>query len=272
MARNLDGYVDAVNRIPVLGVDEERALACRLRQHDDLEAARQLLLPHLRLVVAVARRYRGYGLPHADLIQEGNVGLMKALERFDPARGARFASFAIHWIRAEVHEFVLRNWRLVRVATTKAQRKLFFNLRSLKKHLGPLTSEEAARIAAQLGVKPDEVLEMEVRLYGQEIRIEGQHGEDVAASTSCLADHEGDPLRLLEARESEQPAAAVRKALKSLDMRSRHIVEARWLREGDAATLSVLGAQFKISAERIRQIEARALQKMRGALLDADRA
>ncbi len=266
---SLEAYIQTVNRFPILSAEEERDLAQRYREHGDLEAARSLVLSHLRLVVALARGYLGYGLPHADLIQEGNIGLMKAVKRFDPDRGVRLVSFAIHWIKAEIHEYILRNWRLVKVATTKAQRKLFFNLRSMKKGLAPLTSDDVQRVAAELRVKPEEVVEMETRLSGQEIAFEADHDDEEAyAPVNYLAaDQEAEPLRMLEAKESEQMrAAGLDEALKSLDPRSRRIVEARWLREKDAATLHDLAAEFKVSAERIRQIEAKALEKMRKAL------
>jgi RNA polymerase sigma-32 factor len=266
---SLEAYIQTVNRFPILTPTEERELAQRFRNHGDLEAARGLVLSHLRLVVAVARGYLGYGLPHADLIQEGNIGLMKAVKRFDPDRGVRLVSFAIHWIKAEIHEYILRNWRLVKVATTKAQRKLFFNLRSMKKGLAPLTGEDVARVASELRVKPEEVVEMETRLSGQELAFEAGHDDEEAyAPVNYLAaDRDAEPLRLLEAKELEENrAAGLDSALKSLDPRSRRIVEARWLREKDPATLHDLAAEFKVSAERIRQIEAKALEKMRKAL------
>jgi len=266
---SLDAYIQTVNRFPILSADEERSLARRFRQGGELEAARGLVLSHLRLVVALARGYLGYGLPHADLIQEGNIGLMKAVKRFDPDRGVRLVSFAIHWIKAEIHEYILRNWRLVKVATTKAQRKLFFNLRSMKKGLAPLTSDDVSRVARELRVKPEEVVEMETRLSGQEIAFEAdQDDESVYAPVNYLAaDRDAEPLHVLEAKESEKTrAAGLENALKTLDPRSRRIVEARWLREKDAATLHELAAEFKVSAERIRQIEAKAFQKMRLAL------
>jgi len=266
---SLEAYIHTVNRFPILSAEEERSLAQRFRQEGDLEAARGLVLSHLRLVVAIARGYLGYGLPHADLIQEGNIGLMKAVKRFDPDRGVRLVSFAIHWIKAEMHEHVLRNWRLVKVATTKAQRKLFFNLRSMKKGLAPLTSDDVSRVAKELRVKPEEVVEMETRLSGQEIAFEAdQDDESAYAPVNYLAaDHDAEPLRVLEAKEWEQSrASGLANALNSLDPRSRRIVEARWLREDDAATLHELAAEFKVSAERIRQIEAKALEKMRKAL------
>ena len=266
---SLEAYIQTVNRFPLLSAEEEHSLASRFREHGDLEAARGLVLSHLRLVVALARGYLGYGLPHADLIQEGNIGLMKAVKRFDPERGVRLVSFAIHWIKAEMHEYILRNWRLVKVATTKAQRKLFFNLRSMKRGLAPLSPDDVERVASELHVKPEEVVEMETRLSGQEIAFEAEHDdEDAYAPASYLAaDREAEPLRLLEAKESEeQRASGLDAALKSLDPRSRRIVEARWLREKDPATLHNLAAEFKVSAERIRQIEAKALEKMRKAL------
>jgi len=266
---SLEAYIQTVNRFALLSAEEEHSLALRFREHGDLEAARGLVLSHLRLVVALARGYLGYGLPHADLIQEGNIGLMKAVKRFDPERGVRLVSFAIHWIKAEMHEYILRNWRLVKVATTKAQRKLFFNLRSMKRGLAPLSPDDVERVASELHVKPEEVVEMETRLSGQEIAFEAEHDdEDAYAPASYLAaDREAEPLRLLEAKESEeQRASGLDAALKSLDPRSRRIVEARWLREKDPATLHDLAAEFSVSAERIRQIEAKALQKMRKAL------
>jgi RNA polymerase sigma-32 factor len=228
------------------------------------------VLSHLRLVVAVARGYLGYGLPHADLIQEGNIGLMKAVKRFDPERGVRLVSFAIHWIKAEIHEHILRNWRLVKVATTKAQRKLFFNLRSMKSGLAPLSSKEVKHIAAELRVKPEEVTEMEMRLAGQEVAFEPE-SEDEEASYAPVhyltADRDSEPLQVLEAKEAaENKTAGLEDALTALDPRSRRIIEARWLREKDAATLHDLAAEFNVSAERIRQIEVKALEKMRKAL------
>ncbi len=268
-AGSLEAYIQTVNRFPVLSPGEEQAFARRFRDAGDLEAARQLVLSHLRLVVAVARGYLGYGLPHADLIQEGNIGLMKAVKRFDPERGVRLVSFAIHWIRAEIHEFILRNWRLVRLATTKAQRKLFFNLRSMKQGLAPLSGAEVDRIASELNVKPEEVAEMETRLAGREVAFEAESEEDVYAPVHWLAaSEEAEPSRALEAAEEERGRAeGLKQALAALDPRSRRIVETRWLREKDAATLHELAAEFKVSAERIRQIEARALEKMKRAML-----
>src|SRR5437763_7111788 len=265
---SIDAYIQAVNRFPILSVEEEQRLARRFRDENDLEAARQLVLSHLRLVVALARGYVGYGLPHADLIQEGNIGLMKAVKRFDPDRGVRLVSFAMHWIKAEMHEYILRNWRLVKVATTKAQRKLFFNLRSMKKGLAPLTSQDVERVAGELNVTPQDVVEMETRLAGQELAFEGERDDDESyAPVHYLADEGDEPYRVLEAEESERVRSeGLQKALATLDPRSRRIVEARWLREKDAATLHDLAAEFNVSAERIRQIEAKALDRMRKAL------
>jgi RNA polymerase sigma-32 factor len=266
---SLEAYIQTVNRFPMLSAEEERGLALRWRDKQDLEAARGLVLSHLRLVVAVARGYLGYGLPHADLIQEGSIGLMKAVKRFDPDRNVRLVSFAIHWIRAEIHEYVLRNWRLVKLATTKAQRKLFFNLRSMKSGLGPMTSQEVKRVASELRVKPEEVVEMETRLTGQEVAFEADHDDEEAYAPVhyLAADRDAEPLAQLEAREAETGrAAGLEEALGSLDPRSRRIVEARWLREKDALTLHELAAEFKVSAERIRQIEAKALEKMKKSL------
>ena len=265
---SLESYIQAVNRFPLLTSAQELEFARKFRAENDVEAARQLVLSHLRLVVAIARGYLGYGLPHADLIQEGTVGLMKAVKRFDPERGVRLVSFAIHWIKAEIHEYILRNWRLVKVATTKAQRKLFFNLRSMKKGLAPLTSAEAARVASELNVKPEEVLEMETRLAGHELAFEADQDDDEAyAPVHYLTDADNEPSRMLEAEEWDRvQSESLQTALEQLDPRSRRIVEARWLREKDAATLHELAAEFKVSAERIRQIEAKALDKMRKAL------
>jgi len=267
-AGSLESYIQTVNRVPMLRPEEEISLARRFREHDDLDAARTLVLSHLRLVVAVARSYLGYGLPHADLIQEGNIGLMKAVKRFDPERGVRLVSFAIHWIKAEIHEHILRNWRLVKVATTKAQRKLFFNLRSMKSGLAPLTRREVDRMARALKVKPEEVTEMETRLAGREIAFEADHDDEEAyAPAQYLADPDAEPSRVLEAEQDEKNQAVnLQTALTVLDPRSRRIIEARWLREKDAATLHDLAAEFKVSAERIRQIESKALEKMRKAM------
>jgi RNA polymerase sigma-32 factor len=266
---SIEAYIQSVNRFPVLSAEEEARLARSFRETEDLEAARQLVLSHLRLVVAVARGYLGYGLPHADLIQEGNIGLMKAVKRFDPERGVRLVSFAIHWVKAEIHEYILRNWRLVRVATTKAQRKLFFNLRSMKRGLAPLTSRDVKRIAADLNVKPEEVVEMETRLGGHDVAFEADDAEEAYAPVHYLAaDEAAEPSHVLEAAQEEDvQAAGLKKALDALDPRSRRIVESRWLKEKDPATLHDLAAEFKVSAERIRQIEAKAMEKMKKAML-----
>src|SRR3954470_13136947 len=265
---SLEAYIQTVNRFPMLTAQEERDLSLRWRENEGLDAPRQLVVSHLRLVVALARGYLGYGLPHADLIQEGNIGLMKAVKRFDPDRGVRLVSCAIHWIKAEMHEYILRNWRLVKVATTKAQRKLFFNLRSMKKDLGPMTAADVQRVADELRVKPEEVVEMDMRLSGQELAFEGdREDEEAYAPVHYLADEGAEPYRVLEAEESERvQSEGLQKALTTLDPRSRRIVESRWLREKDAATLHELAAEFKVSAERIRQIEAKALDKMRKLL------
>ncbi len=268
---SLESYIQAVNRFPILSFEEERSLARKFRSENDVEAARQLVLSHLRLVVAIARGYMGYGLPQGDLIQEGNIGLMKAVKRFDPERGVRLVSFAVHWIRAEIHEFVLRNWRLVKVATTKAQRKLFFNLRSMKPSLAPLTQTEIGSMSRQLRVKPEEVAEMEMRLAGQEISLEPASDEDEPyAPIAYLADRAPEPSEIFETKQDESlRARGLQAALSSLDRRSRRIIEARWLREKDSATLHELAAEFKVSAERIRQIEAKALAKMKSVIAAA---
>lgn len=267
---SLDSYIQTVKSFPILSQEEETRLARRFRQHEDLDAARQLIVSHLRVVVAVARGYMGYGLPQADLIQEGNIGLMKAVKRFDPERGVRLVSFAVHWIRAEIHEFILRNWRIVKIATTKAQRKLFFNLRSMKPGLDTLGRNEVKTIAKQLGVKPEEVVEMETRLGGKDIALEplgGDDGEEVYAPIAYLTDTDAEPGRILEHEQSARlKGEGLEQALASLDARSRRIIEARWLRERDHATLHDLAAEFGVSAERIRQIENKAMQKMRGVI------
>ncbi len=265
---SIEAYIQTVSRFPILSLEEERTLARRWRDEDDREAARGLVLSHLRLVVAVARGYLGYGLPHADLIQEGNIGLMKAVKRFDPERGVRLVSFAIHWIKAEIHEYILRNWRLVKIATTKAQRKLFFNLRSMKNDLAPMSGADVERVAAELRVKPEEVVEMETRLSGQDIAFEGERDDEEAfAPADYLADGGAQPDRVLETREEETSKVEnLKSALAVLDPRSRRIIQARWLKEKNTATLHDLAAEFNVSAERIRQLEAKALQKMRKAL------
>jgi len=271
---NLDAYITAVNQVPLLTAEEEVALARAFRQQDDLDSARKLVLSHLRLVVSVARNYLGYGLPHADLIQEGNIGLMKAVKRFDPERGVRLVSFALHWIKAEIHEYILRNWRLVKLATTKAQRKLFFNLRSMKKSTGTMSQDEVAHIARELNVKPEEVSEMETRMTGADLSLEGRNddGEEEFAPIAYLADNDAEPTQVLERRQYERmQTEGVREALAQLDNRSRRIIEARWLDEDvdgnvGTATLHDLAGEFGVSAERIRQIEVKALQKLRTAL------
>ena len=269
---NIDAYIQAASRYPMLSEAEEIRLAERFHNDGDVEAARQLVLSHLRLVIAIARGYLGYGLPHADLIQEGNIGLMKAVKRYDPTRGVRLVSFAMHWIKAEIHEYILKNWRLVKVATTKAQRKLFFNLRSLKNDyegVDTLSGTQAAEVAARLGVKQEEVVEMETRLSGRDLALEGNpdDGEDAFAPIDYLADSRYEPTRVLENKAlAYQQNEGLHGALEGLDPRRRRIIEARWLSEGEAATLHELAAEFNVSAERIRQIEVKALQKMRGLL------
>jgi len=272
---NIDAYIQAANRYPMLSGAEETSLAERFHNNGDVEAARQLVLSHLRLVISIARGYLGYGLPHSDLIQEGNIGLMKAVKRFDPARGVRLVSFAMHWIKAEIHEYILKNWRQVKVATTKAQRKLFFNLRSMKSDyegVDTLSGTQANEIAQRLGVKQEEVIEMETRLSGRDMALEGSpdDSDEAFAPIDYLADSRYEPMRVLENKaiarlENER----LQEALAVLDARSRRIVEARWLHDGEGATLHDLAAEFDVSAERIRQIEVKALQKMRGVLTPA---
>ena len=271
---NIDAYIQAASRYPMLSEAEEIRLAERFHNDGDVEAARQLVLSHLRLVISIARGYLGYGLPHADLIQEGNIGLMKAVKRYDPTRGVRLVSFAMHWIKAEIHEYILKNWRLVKVATTKAQRKLFFNLRSLKNDyegVDTLSGTQAAEVAARLGVKQEEVVEMETRLSGRDLALEGNpdDGEDAFAPIDYLADSRYEPTRVLENKAlAYQQNEGLHAALDGLDPRSRRIVEARWLNEGEAATLHELAAEFNVSAERIRQIEVAAMKKMRKTLAE----
>jgi RNA polymerase sigma-32 factor len=271
-AGSLEQYVQAVNSVPMLSAEEEYELANRYHRANDLEAAKKLVLSHLRVVVSIARGYAGYGLPQADLIQEGNIGLMKAVKRFEPNRGVRLFSFAIHWIKAEIHEFILRNWRLVRIATTKPQRKLFFNLRSMKKSFSALTDSEAQAIADDLGVKREEVLEMETRLSGQDIAlVADDNDEDGFAPIDWLADAETEPTRQLEKQAHDRlQTVGLESALASLDARSRRIIEARWLADDGGSTLHDLAAEFGVSAERIRQIEAKALGKMKTAMGSAD--
>ena len=272
-AGSLEAYIQAVNQVPLLSAEEERALAVRLRKDNDLNAAGQLVLSHLRLVVSIARGYLGYGLPHSDRIQEGNIGLMKAVKRFDPARNVRLVSFAIHWIKAEIHEYILRNWRLVKVATTKAQRKLFFNLRSMKPRLAALSQDEIRRVASELKVRPEDVAEMETRLAGREVAFEADENEEEAYAPVhyLAADPDAEPSRALEVEEDERVRSeGLQAALASLDARSRRIIEARWLKEKGGATLHDLAAEFKVSAERIRQLEAKAMAKMKQAMQAAN--
>lgn len=267
-AGSLESYIQSVKALPMLTPEEEHDYAVRLKQDNDVEAARMLVMSHLRVVVSIARGYLGYGLPQADLIQEGNIGLMKAVKRFDPERGVRLVSFAVHWIKAEIHEFILRNWRLVKIATTKAQRKLFFNLRSLKQSLGTLNHEEVQVMARQLGVKPDEVVEMETRLSGQDIALEGNSDdEDGFSPIAYLVDPNAEPAVKLEQEDSaRRHTEGLAAALESLDARSRRIIEARWLQEDGGATLHELAAEYGVSAERIRQIEHKAMQKMKAVI------
>ena len=272
-AGSLETYVQTVNSFPLLTQEQETAYARKFRAQEDLEAARQLVVSHLRVVVAIARGYMGYGLPQADLIQEGNIGLMKAVKRFDPERGVRLVSFAVHWIRAEIHEFILRNWRIVKVATTKAQRKLFFNLRSLKQGLGTLGKSDVKAIAKELGVKAEEVVEMETRLSGQDVALEpisSDDEENTFAPIAYLAAEDAEPGVLIEQQETrERRSAGLEKALSTLDPRSRRIIEARWLTEDESSTLHQLADEFGVSAERIRQIENKAMTKMKGLLAAA---
>ena len=266
---SLDQYIQSVNRMPMLSEQQEVDLATRLRDDGDVDAARQLVMSHLRVVVAIARGYLGYGLPHADLIQEGNIGLMKAVKRFDPARGVRLVSFAIHWIKAEIHEYIIKNWRLVKIATTKAQRKLFFNLRGMKKDSTTLQPAEVQTIATQLGVKPEEVVEMETRLTGRDIPLDAGSDDDDErfAPIAYLPDPHAEPSEVLaQTQLAHLQDTGLKSALASLDERSRAIVQRRWLAEGDSATLHELAAEYGVSAERIRQIEVKAMQKMRGML------
>ena len=266
---SIESYIQSVNGFRILSQEEEIRLARSLRDEDNIDAARQLVLSHLRVVVAIARGYKGYGLPQADLIQEGNVGLMKAVKRYDPERGVRLVSFAVHWIKAEIHEFILRNWRLVKIATTKAQRKLFFNLRSMKSALDTMNPEEINAIAKQLGVKAEEVVEMETRFNGRDISLEplSEDDDETFSPIAYLTDG-SEPPQLLEAEQTSRlRGEGLEQALASLDARSRRIIEARWLREKDTATLHDLADEWGVSAERIRQIEVKAMQKMRGAMV-----
>ena len=284
---NIDAYISAANRIPMLTLDEEQALARRLREDGDVQAAGQLVLSHLRLVVSIARQYLGYGLPHSDLIQEGNVGLMKAVKRFDPDQGVRLVSYAMHWIKAEIHEYILKNWRMVKVATTKAQRKLFFNLRSMKQslkddavagetHRSALTQSEVDTMARTLNVKREDVLEMEMRLSGGDVPLDPLNDDDDEgyAPIAYLADDTQEPSRVLDAHHRDWLASdGISLALESLDARSRRIVEERWLKVNDDSsggmTLHDLADEYGVSAERIRQIEVAAMKKMRKALVQS---
>jgi RNA polymerase sigma-32 factor len=284
---NLDAYISAVNRIPLLTQAEEVDFATRLRASGDIDSAGKLVLSHLRLVVSIARQYLGYGLPHGDLIQEGNVGLMKAVKRFDPTQGVRLVSYAMHWIKAEIHEYILKNWRMVKVATTKAQRKLFFNLRSMKQslkddaaeadtHRSTLTQSQVDTMARALNVKREDVLEMETRLSGGDVALEplNDDSEDSYAPIAYLADESNEPSRVLEARGRDWLAGdGIAQALDALDARSRRIVEERWLKVNDdnsgGMTLHDLAGVYGVSAERIRQIEVAAMKKMRKALAEA---
>jgi RNA polymerase sigma-32 factor len=283
---HLDAYISAVNRMPMLTLEEEQDAARKLKNNDDLEAARKLVLSHLRLVVSVSRQYLGYGLPHGDLIQEGNVGLMKAVKRFDPDQGVRLVSYALHWIKAEIHEYILKNWRMVKVATTKAQRKLFFNLRSMKHgfkadlqegtHRDTLSSAEVDKVASQLGVKREEVLEMETRMSGGDVLLDpapSDDGEQAFGPIAYLSDAGHEPTAMIEARQRDVLASdGLMAALDSLDERSRRIVEERWLQVNDdgsgGMTLHELAAEYGVSAERIRQIEVAAMKKMKKALAE----
>jgi len=267
---SLDQYIHTVNSIPLLTPEEEHNLAER-KMGGDVEAAKQLILSHLRVVVSIARGYDGYGLNQADLIQEGNIGLMKAVKRYEPDRGARLFSFAVHWIKAEIHEFILRNWRLVRVATTKPQRKLFFNLRSMRKSLSALSPKEAQAIADDLGVKLSEVLEMEQRMTGKDVALlaDNSDDDDNFAPIDWLADHDNEPTRQIERKAHYTlQTEGLQNALAKLDDRSRRIVETRWLQDDGGLTLHELAAEYGVSAERIRQIEAKAMQKLRAFLAE----
>ena len=267
---SLEAYVQAVNAVPMLTVEQEVELGRRLRDKEDLSAASGLVMSHLRLVVSVARNYMGYGLPQADLVQEGNIGLMKAVKRFDPERGVRLASFAIHWIKAEIHEYILRNWRMVKIATTKAQRKLFFNLRSMKKSTAALTPKEITQVAETLNVKESDVIEMEKRIQGGDIALEpssDDSDESFVSPITYLADSAEGPSEIYEREQSEsRQSEGLAKALESLDARSRRIIQARWLAEKEPSTLHELADEFGVSAERIRQIESKAMQKMKKSM------
>ncbi len=269
--QNIESYTQALKAIPILTVEEEQQLAIQYRNNEDTEAARTLVMSHLRFVVHIAHSYRGYGLPHADLIQEGNIGLMKAVKRFDPEVGVRLVSFAVHWIRAEIHEYILRNWRIVKVATTKAQRKLFFNLRGAKKRLGWLNAKEVDKIADDLGVTSKDVREMEMRLSMGDAAFDGSYDDndegEALTPAAYLEDNRFNPEEHVENHEfREHGNKRLRDALAQLDERSQDILTKRWLSE-DKTTLQVLAKQYNISAERIRQIEKNAMQKMKKALV-----
>jgi RNA polymerase sigma-32 factor len=268
---SLEHYSRAIKAYPILTAEEEYALAVKFRKENDLDAARQLIVSHLRLVASIARSFNGYGLPQSDLIQEGNIGLMKAVKRFDPERGVRLVSFAMHWIKAEMHEYIVRNWRMVKIATTKAQRKLFFNLRSMKTGLNTLQPSEVGHIATTLNVKPEDVLEMEARLSGHEISLEGNIDDDSDEHYSPIAYLQDDRLEPLEAIQAKQAEFAettgLSNALQSLDDRSRRVVESRWLQDDGGKTLHELADEFGVSAERIRQIEQKAMQKIKTLML-----
>jgi len=284
---NLDAYISTANRMPLLTQEEEQAYARKLRDENDLEAASKLVLSHLRLVISVSRQYLGYGLPHGDLIQEGNVGLMKAVKRFDPDQGVRLVSYALHWIKAEIHEYILKNWRMVKVATTKAQRKLFFNLRSMKQrfksddaladldtHRDTLSPDQIDAMARELDVKPEDVIEMETRMAGGDVLLDptpGDDGEDAFGPIAYLTDTRHEPVAMIEAQQRDVLATdGIAAALDALDARSRRIVEERWLKVNDDSsggmTLHELAAEYGVSAERIRQIEVAAMKKMKAAL------
>ncbi|MEY3570275.1 MAG: polymerase sigma-32 factor [Pseudomonadota bacterium] len=270
---NIEAYISAVNHLPLLTQEEELSLARRLRNENDLAAAQALIVSHLRLVVSIARGYLGYGLPHADLIQEGNVGLMKAVKRYDPEQGVRLVSYAMHWIKAEIHEYILRNWRMVKLATTKAQRKLFFNLRSHKPGLDAMTPDQVDDLAATLKVKREEVIEMEMRMAGRDVALEAptDDEDDHYAPISYLSAEHSEPHKVLEAKQFDHlQSEGLEAALAKLDARSRRIVEARWLAndDGSGATLHELAAEFGVSAERIRQIETAAMKKMKTSLTE----
>ncbi len=267
---SLDAYITAVNRVPMLTPDEEVGLGWKVREDNDLDSAKRLIMSHLRFVVHVARGYQGYGLGMGDLIQEGNIGLMKAVKRFDPAQGVRLVSFAVHWIKAEMHEFILKNWRIVKVATTKAQRKLFFNLRKSKKRLGWMNNEEVLTVARELKVDPSDVREMEARLNGRDMAFDqatDSEDEDKPAPVAFLVDHSASPYELLESDDEDgHQLDALREGLEQLDKRSRDIVHRRWIAESKA-TLQELADEYGVSAERIRQLEANAFKKIKALLV-----